>query len=294
VPTAIVGSVRATARSVNSIVHTHGDTATGSEVLVPEPSPSESKEETGAQEQTGGEGQPAKASSTSRATIQLPSKAEVSIPVATIPGTPATMYSVDLTSPVAAYTTTRNTYETANALVTSAVQPYNPLDNLKPKPEPQPAMKVYETQELGPAIVDVGDPSNAGAAGMEDFSVVHIPLVVSAAARLAPPRPYSETSPPGAGAAGGNGTPGARGSEAQTGTQGAEPPLNGATSPVANSSLRQGFPQYLRNARTVELATMALPGVAGLLAITAGGSVIGYRQANSGRYLRADSARFLT
>jgi ammonia channel protein AmtB len=44
----------------------------------------------------------------------------------------------------------------------------------------------------------------------------------------------------------------------------------------------------------VELASVALPGVAGLVAITAAGGAVGYRQANSGRYIRADAARFLT
>jgi hypothetical protein len=38
---------------------------------------------------------------------------------------------------------------------------------------------------------------------------------------------------------------------------------------------------------------VALPGLAGLIAITFSGGVIGYRQADSGRYLRSDAARFL-
>ena len=40
-------------------------------------------------------------------------------------------------------------------------------------------------------------------------------------------------------------------------------------------------------------AMVAVPGLAALIAITFGGGVIGYRQANSGRYLRTDAARFL-
>jgi hypothetical protein len=62
-----------------------------------------------------------------------------------------------------------------------------------------------------------------------------------------------------------------------------------ATSPP----LREGYPRYLRSARINQVATVALPGLAGLIAITASGGVIGYRQANSGRYLRSDAARFL-
>jgi hypothetical protein len=62
---------------------------------------------------------------------------------------------------------------------------------------------------------------------------------------------------------------------------------------MGNTAYRQGFPQYLRTARVGELAIVALPGVAGLLAITASGGAIGFRQANSGRYLRSEAARFL-
>jgi hypothetical protein len=62
---------------------------------------------------------------------------------------------------------------------------------------------------------------------------------------------------------------------------------------MGNTAYRQGFPQYLRTARVGELAIVALPGIAGLLAITASGGAIGFRQANSGRYLRSDAARFL-
>jgi hypothetical protein len=56
---------------------------------------------------------------------------------------------------------------------------------------------------------------------------------------------------------------------------------------------RQGYPAYLRSARISQIATVALPGVAGLIAVTVSGGMIGYRQANSGRYLRSDAARFL-
>jgi hypothetical protein len=62
---------------------------------------------------------------------------------------------------------------------------------------------------------------------------------------------------------------------------------------MGNTAFRQGYTQYLRTARVTELATLALPGVAGLLMITASGGAIGYRQANSSRFVRADAARFL-
>jgi hypothetical protein len=238
------------------------------------------------------------------------------------PFTPATVYSVDLTTPVAAYSTAVDTYETTNALVTDAVQPYNVMLALVPTPEPQPEpqMKVFEKENVAeaPAIDVSGEPSpvvSPSGSGMQDLSVVRMPMVVPAAAafRLAPPRPFSEASPPAAtpqGLVGGGAVPAARGSdvlvggaavpqavrasEVRTGSRGAETPLENVTSSNANSSLRQGVPQSLRNARMIELTSVALPGLAGLLAITVSGGVIGFRQASSVRYLHPDADRFLT
>jgi hypothetical protein len=57
---------------------------------------------------------------------------------------------------------------------------------------------------------------------------------------------------------------------------------------------RLGYPRYLREPTTGELALMALPGLAGLMVLTLSGGLIGYRQANSARTFRAQSAaRFL-
>ncbi len=138
------------------------------------------------------------------------------------PFTPATVYAVDLTNPVVAYSTVQDTYETSNTLVTDTVQPVNALLGVEPEPEPEPEppMKVYEREgiaeapvqagfpeapaEVGfpeapaevPAPVDVaGTPPPSGSAGMGDLSVVRIPTVTAAAVRLAPPRPFSEAPP---------------------------------------------------------------------------------------------------
>ena len=55
-----------------------------------------------------------------------------------------------------------------------------------------------------------------------------------------------------------------------------------------------GYPQYLREAKTGEVAALALPGVFGLLALTALGGIVGYRQARAGHLVRAaGTARFL-
>lgn len=60
------------------------------------------------------------------------------------------------------------------------------------------------------------------------------------------------------------------------------------------ASFRVGYPQYLREAKVGEVAVFALPGVLGILALTALGGVVGYRQAKAGRVVRAaGTARFL-
>jgi hypothetical protein len=114
-----------------------------------------------------------------------------------------------------------------------------------------------------------------------------------------PPRPISGSPPAGARvlAAGSAGVraPAVRGSVAQTGSIPTDrlPPAS-AVSATGAPAPRQGYPRYLRTARANELAMVAVPGLAGLLAVTFSGGLIGYRQANSGRYLRTGAARFLT
>lgn len=62
----------------------------------------------------------------------------------------------------------------------------------------------------------------------------------------------------------------------------------------APPSFRVGYPQYLREAKIGEVAALALPGFAGLLALTALGGLLGYRQAKAGHGVRAaGTARFL-
>jgi len=64
--------------------------------------------------------------------------------------------------------------------------------------------------------------------------------------------------------------------------------------PMSGQATRVGYPRYLRSPTTAELSAIALPGVAGLMLLTFGGGVIGYRQANSVRYIRtAGAERFL-
>jgi hypothetical protein len=67
-----------------------------------------------------------------------------------------------------------------------------------------------------------------------------------------------------------------------------------ALTPMSGQATRLGYPRYLRNPTATELAAIALPGATGLLFITFSGGCIGYRQANSARFIRTHGAeRFL-
>ncbi|KWX65515.1 hypothetical protein ASJ79_08025 [Mycobacterium sp. NAZ190054] len=82
--------------------------------------------------------------------------------------------------------------------------------------------------------------------------------------------------------------------------RGSVPPTPGMTapapvSPVSGQSPRLGaYPRVVTNPSVAEIAAVALPGVAGLIFLTFSGGVIGYRQANSTRFVRtAGAERFL-
>ncbi|MCV7060931.1 hypothetical protein H7I76_11270, partial [Mycolicibacterium vaccae] len=68
-----------------------------------------------------------------------------------------------------------------------------------------------------------------------------------------------------------------------------------AVSAAAGQPARLGaYPRGVLNPTVAEIAAVALPGVAGLIFLTLGGGVIGYRQANSVRFVRtAGAERFL-
>jgi hypothetical protein len=59
-------------------------------------------------------------------------------------------------------------------------------------------------------------------------------------------------------------------------------------------SVRAGYSEYLRTAGVTEMASFALPGISGILLLTAGGGFIGCRQAKTGYAVRTEGiARFL-
>jgi hypothetical protein len=177
---------------------------------------------------------------------------------------------------------------------------------MHPQPEPSPAPRpAFRTQEEGPPVADS---SGGGGGGVDAVStgvaaeppVLQAPLVIAplpiplppAVAPVAPPGASAGAAPPPvaveAVAVGAN-APLIRGSLPPT----AEQPA-GTLTPMSGQATRLGYPRYLRSPTPGELAAVALPGVAGLLFLTFSGGCIGYRQANSVRFLRAqDAERFL-
>ncbi|MEH3142402.1 MAG: hypothetical protein PGN37_19955 [Mycobacterium kyogaense] len=74
----------------------------------------------------------------------------------------------------------------------------------------------------------------------------------------------------------------------------AEPVENILAGSPPPAPTRVGYGETLRTAGTSQLAALALPGVAGIVILTAAGGVLGYRQARAGQAVRArGTARFM-
>ena len=124
---------------------------------------------------------------------------------------------------------------------------------------------------------------------------------------LAPLALPAIVAPLGVGAGGGVGGPGVAPGPAAPRSSGgapatAPPPRAREQSPPAFSAgngtmpatYRAGYGQYLRTAGLGEMATVAVPGVTGILVLTLAGGVLGFRQARAGRAVRANgTARFM-
>lgn len=172
-----------------------------------------------------------------------------------------------------------------------------------PTPAPAPGPQ-FRTQDEAPvADATTGTTGGRGGGGggvMSEPTVFRAPLVtVPRAVTIAgkPPRatpgaPAGAPVPPGVTAPGVAGvrTPAIRGSV---------PPTPGVSTPPASTPLggtptTGAYPRGVMNPAMAEIAAVALPGVAGLLFLTFSGGLIGYRQANSVRYVRtAGAERFL-
>ena len=167
-----------------------------------------------------------------------------------------------------------------------------------PAPAPGPA---FRTQEEAPvADATTGTTSGGGGAGGPDVPVLRAPLVrVPRAVTVA-----GAGAKPTVGLAAGGWAepgvmqPGAAGARTPV-IRGSLPPTPGVASvptatPMSGQGARIGYPRYMRGPTVTELAVVALPGLAGMLLLTFSGGLIGYRQANSVRFVRtAGAERFL-
>jgi hypothetical protein len=122
---------------------------------------------------------------------------------------------------------------------------------------------------------------------------------------VVPPVVVPPVAVPGLGAGGGPGGgagaprgpaantgPRSAGTDPRTGRQPEAPPRGGDPA-VPASNYRVGYVDYLRTAGMSQIAAVAVPGVAGMLALTGAGGFVGYRQAKAGRAVRTGTARFI-
>jgi hypothetical protein len=171
-----------------------------------------------------------------------------------------------------------------------------------PPPEPTPAPAFRGPAPEAPApepVIDVSggvgggsdyQPTEFGGAPVLQAPVIAVPVLPPAAARF-PSVATGGALGVGAGEARGavvepgSANTGARQADAQ-----ATPPAGTVNSMAGQTPRPQGYTDYLRSRGLPELAGAALPGVAGILLMTLGGGVIGYRQASAGRMIRTTSA----
>ncbi|KRE27039.1 hypothetical protein ASG82_11195 [Mycobacterium sp. Soil538] len=196
-----------------------------------------------------------------------------------------------LPSPSTFYTTVQIPVPTLTEFLTG-------LQILPPPPPPGPSFRTQEEAPVVDATTGTAGGGGGGYAGA-DPTVFRAPLVVTvpravtaagAGPKLAARAPGGVPAEPGftaPGVAGAN-TPVIRGSLA---------PTPGTTArPMAREGVPrvEGMPRAVMNPTLAQIAAVALPGVAGLALLTFSGGVIGYRQANSVRFVRtAGAERFL-
>ena len=175
----------------------------------------------------------------------------------------------------------------------------------QPTPEPVPGPAFRGPAPEAPAPEPVLDASGGVAGDGSDYQatgfggapvlsapIVAVPMPPQAAARF-PAFPAAATPAPGVGSAAARAASGSAAEGGRTvGTQEQAPA--GTINAMSRQTPRQGYTDYLRSPGLPRLAGAALPGVAGILLMTLGGGVIGYRQANAGRMIRASgAARYL-
>jgi hypothetical protein len=202
---------------------------------------------------------------------------------------PATKY----TPPSAFFTTLEIPVFTLGDVLRALSQPP------PPPPSPSPAFRTQEEApviDATPVVAGVGGSERAAADGPKVFEV---PLVVAprmpvgGTPRLTPAGRSAALAPRVAGqpAVVGANAPLIRGSLPPSGTS---ETVSKPFTPMNGQATRADYPRYLRSPTAGELSFVALPGVAGLMLLTFSGGVVGYRQANSARFIRtAGATRFL-
>jgi hypothetical protein len=153
------------------------------------------------------------------------------------------------------------------------------------RPEPPPEMQLPPPREVepggppgpDPAVINAGPPAAAGL----PVEPINMPVIVS------PPFGLGGGSGPV-----GPGPPGSpRGAIAAppAGRERLPATIGGNTA----TSHRIGYTDYLRTAGLPQLAALAVPGVGGILVLTAAGGLVGYRQAKAGHAVRSGTTRFM-
>jgi hypothetical protein len=180
-------------------------------------------------------------------------------------------------------------------------EPYSAAEEPQP-PTPVPG-PTFKTQEEAPPVADSGgggiDPLSAGVAAeppvlQAPLVIAPLPIPLSAAPRPVAPLGAAAGAAPAPVAAVDVAAAGARAPLIRGSLQPTAEPASTSLTLTSGQATRLGYPRSLREPTAGELALLALPGLAGLLVLTASGGFIGYRQANSAHAFRAQSAaRFL-
>lgn len=257
---------------------------------VTQPGPVDPGEDDG----SGGRGEPVPDEPAPAPTMRTPYSNSITIPFFRLPAADEI--------PAGSFPSVSSFYTTINIPVPTLGEFLRSLQYV-PTPAPAPGPQ-FRTQDEAP-VADATTGTTTGGGGgniMSEQAVFQAPLVtVPRAVTIAGKPPRTGPGAPGAamppgvtqpGVAGVR-TPVIRGSVAPTPGVSATP---AATPRGASTATAGGYPRSVLNptVTVAEIAAVAAPGVAGLLFLTFSGSVIGYRQANSVRYVRTAGAdRFL-
>jgi hypothetical protein len=159
-----------------------------------------------------------------------------------------------------------------------------------PKPTPSPAIRGAEPEPVLDASGGGGggyQPADFDSASVLKAPVIAVPVLPPAAVRF-----------PSAATGGALGTSTGTGADVEQGAPASGVRSEGAqgTGPVGTvksmtgQAPPSGYTDYLRRPGLPQLAGAALPGMAGIVLMTLGGGVVGYRQAKAGRMVRMSSA----